>query len=293
MKNKYRLIVDSSCDLPTECYEKFNIGVTDLIINFGERTYRDRKDINTKEILEIYKRDHLIPKTSALNIADLAEVFETNLKEFEHIFFLPISSGVSSIFNNARLAAQAFGEDKVSVLDSKSLSGGTALEAIGIAHDIENGLDYKEIVSNHNERVKRVSMQFTFDNMELLYKGGRCSGMAFLLGNKLHLHPIVRLGEDGKMSVYKLKRGKDISNSVDLMTSEFLEQLNKGNIDLSFPIMIPNVVSPNGVKRVQKNLEKYVGDKILFPVDASGIICCHVGGDTTGIAYMLKEPLAK
>ena len=108
MKNKYKLIVDSSCDLPVELYEKYNIGVTDLIINFGERTYRDRKDINTKEILEIYQRDHLIPKTSALNIADLTEVFENNLNEFDHIFFLPISSGVSSIFNNARLAAQAF-----------------------------------------------------------------------------------------------------------------------------------------------------------------------------------------
>lgn len=292
MKNKYRLIVDSSCDLPNDAYEKFNIGVTNLIINFGERSYYDRKDITAKEILDIYHRDKICPKTSALNIADLTAVFENNLKEYEHIFYMPISSGVSSVFNNARLASQAFGEDKVSVLDSQSLSCGSALEAFGIAKDIEDGLDYKEIIANHNERVKRVSMQFTFDNMELLYKGGRCSGMAFLLGNKLHLHPIIRL-DNGKMSVYKLKRGKDISNSVDLMLEEFLEQLNAGNIDLSYPIMIPNVASPNGVKRVQKTLEKYVGDKILFPVDASGIICCHCGEDTTGLAYMLKEPLKK
>lgn len=287
MKNRYRLIVDSSCDIPQMNYEEHDIGVTDLIINFGERTYRDRKDINTKEILEIYQKEKIVPKTSALNIADLTDVFTRNLENYEHIFYMPISSGVSSIYNNARLASQAFG-DKVSVLDSKSLSSGTGLLAFGIVNDIEKGLDWKDIVTRHEARIKKVRMQFTFDNMELLYKGGRCSGMTFLLGNKLHLHPIIRL-EDGKMTVYKLKRGKDISRSVDLMTEEFLQELNDGNIDLSFPILIPNVVSPNGVKRVQKNLEKYVGDKILFPVDASGIICCHVGGDTTGLAYMVKD----
>ena len=292
MKKKYRLIVDSSCDLPVDAYEKFDIGVTNLIINFGERSYFDRKDLTSKEILEIYNRDKICPKTSALNIADLTTVFENNLQNYEHIFYMPISSGVSSIYNNARLAAQAFGEDKVTVLDSLSLSCGSALEAFGIVRDIEQDLDYKTIEANHIERTKRVSMQFTFDNMELLYKGGRCSGMAFLLGNKLHLHPIIRL-DDGKMSVYKLKRGKDISNSIDLMLSEFSEQLEAGNIDLSYPIMIPNVASPNGVKRVKHTLEKIVGDKILFPVDASGIICCHCGADTTGLAYMLKKPLKK
>jgi len=136
-------------------------------------------------------------------------------------------------------------------------------------------------------------MQFVIDSMEWLYKGGRCSGLAFLLGNKLHLHPIIKLDSEGKMGVYKLKRDKGINKGIDTMVDELLVNLNEGNIDLSYPIMIPNVISPNGIKRVQHALEKHIGNKILFPIEASGIICCHVGTEVCGLAYLTKRPVTK
>lgn len=287
---KYRLIVDSSCDLPYEYYEKFDLGVTDLIVNIGERSYRDRKDITADEILKIYKEKNVLPKTSALNIADLTDVFTENLKEYEHIFYMPISSGISSIFNNARLASLEF-EGKVTVLDSGQLSSGVGLLAIGILRDMALDKSVDEIVANFNSKVKCVQMQFVIDTMEFLYKGGRCSGLTFLLGNKLHLHPIIKL-DKGLMSVYKLKRG-NIIKGVEQMAEEFIEQLNKGNIDLSYPIFFPNVVSPSGVKKMTDLLKEHVGEKILFPVDASGIITCHCGANTIGLAYMTKEPITK
>lgn len=288
---KQRLIVDSSCDLPNHFYQELNIGVTDLVINFGERSYLDRKEITPAQILKIYKEEHILPKTSALNIADLTTVFEEELKEYDHIYYMPIASGISSIYNNARLASQAF-EGKVTVLDSTSLSCGTGLLAIGIARDIQADLTPDEIVNNHIERTKRNSMCFVFANMELLYKGGRCSGLTYLLGTKFHIHPIIRL-ENCKMGVYKVTRGKDNLKGVDVMCNELIENLEKGNIDLNYPILLPNVLSPEGVKRAKANLEKYVGDKIIFPVDASGIICCHCGEDTLGISYMTKDPIPK
>ena len=83
---KYKLIVDSSCDISPDYYKKHNVGVTDLIVTLNERTYRDRVDITSEEILKIYKESKQLPKTSALNIVDLQEIFKENLKEYEHIF---------------------------------------------------------------------------------------------------------------------------------------------------------------------------------------------------------------
>ena len=52
-----------------------------------------------------------------------------------------------------------------------------------------------------------------------------------------------------------------------------------------------------GTIKLGVNLSKVkvdvVGDKIIFPVDASGIICCHCGENTCGLAYMQKEPISK
>ena len=288
---KYKLIVDSSCDISPDYYQKHNVGVTDLIVTLNERTYRDRVDITSEEILKIYKESKQLPKTSALNIVDLQEIFKENLKEYEHIFYLPISSEISSLFNNARLASAQL-DNKVTVLDSEQLSSGIALEVIGLVKDIETNKDIDEIVKNFEERKKRIRMSFVVDTLEFLHKGGRCSGLMFLLGNKFHLHPIIRLANK-KMSVATISRGKGIERGIGDICKEFKNQLEKGNIDLEYPIFVSSVVSPHGVKEVKKNLEELVGDKIIFPVDASGIICCHCGENTCGLAYMLKEPIGK
>lgn len=291
MGKQYRLIVDSSCDLPLEMIQYYNIGVCDLIINVGERVYRDRKDITASEILKMYDETQVLPKTSALNIPELEEMMSENLKEYDHIFFMPISSKISSIYNNAHLAAQDLQvEDKVTILDSASLSSGTGLEALAVCRDIQAGLKPDVIETNHLNRLKKIHMSFVIQTMEFLYKGGRCSGMTYLFGNTFHLHPIILLDE-GKMGVHTIVKGKDISKGVKKMLDDFLEQFNKDNIDLSYPILIPHVEGDYGVKKIEKELEPLLGEKILHPIDASGIICCHCGRDTVGLAYMLKKPL--
>ncbi len=288
---KYKLVVDSSCDLPRNLYEVYNIGVTDLIVNFNERQYIDRKEITAHEIIEKYKETKIFPKTSALNIPEIEKMIQEELPNCDHLFYMPISSLISSINNNAHLAVQDLGvEDKVTILDSSSLSSGIALEAIGICEDFKLDLSVEQIIKNHEERSKRVSMQFVIQTMEFLHKGGRCGGMANFVGNIFSIHPIVRL-ENGKMGVHALVRSKDLTKGCQKMIAEFKEQLENDNIDFNYPIMIPHVTGDYGVTKIENELKVLVGDKILIPVEASGIICCHCGEDTVGLGYMLKKPL--
>lgn len=288
---KYKLVVDSSCDLPMDFYNAYNIGVTDLIINFNERQYVDRKDITSSEIIKKYKETNIFPKTSALNIPEIEEMIQRELKNCDHLFYMPISSNISSINNNAHIAINDLGvSDKVTVLDSLSLSSGCGLLAIGISEDIKAGLSKEEIIANHEARAKKVSMQFVIQTMEFLHKGGRCSGLTYLLGNKFSIHPIVRL-ENGKMSVHSLVRGKDLTKGLTKMVEEFKTQFSNDNIDFSFPIMIPHVTGDYGVNKIEHELKELVGEKMLLPVEASGIICCHCGENTVGLGYMLKKNL--
>ena len=289
--NKYRLIIDSSCDIPEKLIADYSITTTDLIINFPDKAYRDRKDISVKELLKICETTKVFPKTSALNIPELMDVFAYELKTSEHIFYLPISSSISSLNNNAHLAARELDmEKRITILDSKSLSSGIGLELLGIERDMKAGLSPEVIEKNHYDRQKKISMSFVIDTMDFLYKGGRCGGLTYLLGNKLHLHPIIRL-DNGKMSVHKLSRGKDTLKAIKEMVTEFKKNLDSGNIDLNYPIMIPNVEASASVRHITRELADLVGDKILFPIDASGIICCHCGRNTLGLAYMLKKPM--
>ena len=291
--NNFRLIVDSSCDLPEDFYSKYSIGVADLIVNFNGQLYLDRKEITASEIIEKYDATKVYPKTAALNLSETEEIFKRELKTYDHIFYMPISSKISSNFNNARLAAQDIGaEDKITVLDSASLSSGTGLEAIGISEDILAGYSPADIEKRHNERVKYVDMSFVIQTLDFLHEGGRCGGLTYFLGNRFNIHPIVRL-DDGKMGVHAIVRGKDLTKGIKKMEDEFFEAFDADNIDFSYPILIPHVTGDYAVKKLHHDLEEKVGSKILYPVEASGIICCHCGRDTVGLAYMLKHPLAK
>lgn len=291
--SKYKLVVDSSCDLPSDFYSMYDISVTNLIVNFNDRQFYDRKEITSSEIIEKYKETNIFPKTSALNIPEISDMITKELANCEHLFYMPISSYISSINNNAHVAVSMLEvEDKVTILDSLSLSSGCALEAIGICEDFKKDLSVEEIIKNHEKRCKNISMSFVIQTMEFLHKGGRCSGMTYFLGNKLSLHPIVRL-EHGKMGVHSIVRGKDLSKGIQKLVSEFKEELDKDNIDLSYPIFIPHVTGEYGVNKIIHELKELVGEVILKPVDASGVITCHCGEDTVGLGYMLKNPLLK
>ncbi len=291
---KYKIIVDSSCDIPRELSEKYDVDVADLIITVGEREFRDRVDITPKELFDLCEEMNTTPHTSALNINDLENLFAPVLEQgYDHIFFMPISSHISSIFNNARLTVEMHEwQDRITALDSTQPSSGIGLLLIGIGEDIKRGLSVEQITNNHNERVHRVSMSFVIDRLDYLYKGGRCNGMTYVFGNALKLHPVIHL-EKGEMNVHKLVRDKGINKGVDDQVEMFKNDLKNSNVDFNYPVLIPNAASPDGAKRIREKLKDVVGDQMLFAVDASGIICCHSGPNTAGLAYMMKHPREK
>ena len=287
--NKYRLIVDSSCDLPISFIEKYNIKIDNLIISFNDRQYADRKDITASEVIALVEKNKVYPKTSTTNIPDLESLFQNELKDYEHIFFLTMSSLLSSLNNNAHIAIKDLGfEEKVTVLDSESISAGIGLLAIAISEDINKNLSVEEIVKNHYERVNKVSLSSTIDSMDFLYRGGRCSGLSYLIGNKLNIHPIVKM-ENGKMTVHTLVRGSSIKKGIKKMCEEFMTEFKNDNIDFSYPILIPEVMGEKGAKKIKKILDGVVGKNILMPFESSGTTACHSGKNTVGLSYMLKR----
>lgn len=283
---KYKLIVDSSCDLPEEIKSKYRYTIAPLIVNLNGKSYKDRIEITGEEILNAYQKEHIIPTTSTLSLGEIAEMLNAGLKDADHLFFLTISSGISSLNQNIQSVIKT-GEyqDKVTLLDSRSLSGSYGILALGVLKDMEEGLSAKEIEERHLERAKRTVFQCTIENLELLHRGGRCSGLSYHIGSRFHLHPIIHTKE-GRLTVKNLIRAKSLDKPVDWIISCFKKELEKDSIDLRFPVIIDQVESPEQAKRIQEGLK----DIKPLQVQASGIIVCHTGCETIGLSYLLKKP---
>jgi len=121
------------------------------------------------------------------------------------VVFFTISADMSSTFNNARLSAAEF--PGVRVVDTRNLSTGGGLMVVAAAEMAAQGKNADEIVSACNDMADRISASFVIDNLEFLYKGGRCSALAAFGANLLNLKPCIYV-EGGTMSVGKKYRGK-------------------------------------------------------------------------------------
>ena len=283
-----KIIVDSSCDIPKALAEKLDADVANLVITLNERVYRDRKDLTGEELFDLVSKTKALPTTSSLNVIDLKELFQAQLQNNRTVYFLTVSKELSPLYEKALFAREQIPEkERVVILDSQQISTGIALLALGLKGDIDKDLDPGQIKSNHQERIKRVHMSFVIDTLDYLNNGGRCSGLTFFIGSKLRLHPIIAV-DKGEMAVRKLVTKTNIDKGIDIMVQEFKDDLEKGNVDLSYPILIPTCLCPNGIKRMLHDLTPLVGEKILFPVEASAVIASHCGSNAIGLAYMKR-----
>ena len=182
MSKKIKIIADSTCDTSPEITEKYGIEIHPFVVNLGGN----------------------VSKTAAAPPSEYEALFRKwDPNEYDVLFFT-ISSGFSSAYANASIAAKSF--DNIYVVESANLSTGILLVVLAAADMIESGMTAKEIADKLSEIIPKVRASFVIDTLEFLWKGGRCSGVAALGANLLKLKPCIEV-IDGKMSVGKKYRG--------------------------------------------------------------------------------------
>ena len=278
-----KILVDSTCDLTKELIERYNIIIVPLFVNFDEDSYRDGIDLTTEQLYEEVKKRKYLPKTSAMSTPQFVDIFNEYVKNGDEVIYTGISSQMSSSFNNARLAAQEIGEDKVFVVDSGNLSTGIGHLVIKAAEDRDRGLTAKEIVDNFVKNSKLVLTQFAIETMEYLHKGGRCSSVAKIAATLLRIKPIIQV-RDGKMSVQQKPMGK-IKVALDKMINQL--RGHKDMIDRS-RIFVTHSIAPESAKYILPILKEEFPDVEIIETYAGCVISSHCGPGCIGILYMLR-----
>lgn len=199
-----KITTDSTCDLPRELLERYNITVTPLGIIKAGKLYQDGVDIRTGDIAAHVDAGGEITTTNAVNVADYEELFRRLMEEYDAVIHLNIGMGFSSCHQNARLAAEEV--DGVYVVDSANLTVGHGMLVLAAAEAAEAGKSVTEILAMLEEMIPRVETSFVLDRLDYMKKGGRCSTATALGASLLKLHPCLDV-VDGKLPVTKRSTG--------------------------------------------------------------------------------------
>lgn len=280
-----KILSDSTCDLSPELIERYGIRILPLHVMLGSDEYLDGVSITPDKIYQWSDATKQTPKTSAVSIPEVTEVFQECLKEFDELVVFTISSSMSACFNNCRLAAQDLeAESRIHIIDSESLSTGIGLLVIEAAIMASKGFAAAQIEDVICKLRPKVRASFVVDTLVYLYRGGRCSGLAAMVGGALRLHPRIAVtnGAMGPGRKYRGSSAKYVMQYVQDMEQEILHA-RKARVFITHSGCDDDVVEM--VRSYLEGLHHF--DEILI-THAGSVVSSHCGPGTLGVLYILE-----
>jgi DegV family protein with EDD domain len=284
MQNRIALVADSTCDLSPELIARYGVTILPLNIILGGASYRDGLEITPDEIYAWADAHAATPKTAAPGMEDAVRILRPLAESGRSVLCFGISESMSSSCQVMRLAAAEAGCRDVHVIDSENLSTGIGLQILRAAELAEAGLSAGEIAEKIEADRGKVRASFVVNTLTYLHRGGRCSAVAALLGNALHLKPKIAVTE-GKMGVAKKYRGaqeKVISDYVD----DLLPALAVAAPEHVF--ITHSGVEDALVDTLRAKLESLRHFEEIHVTRAGGVITSHCGPGCLGVLYYEK-----
>lgn len=215
--NKVAILVDSCNDIPEELTEKYGFYTMPLVINYSNRSYKDRIDISPQEVYDSFKQE--IPKTSLPLPSDIMSLLDQIKADgYDQVLASIISSGLSGTFQSMNLIAQSRDDMQIEVVDTLNIGIGSGFVAIFAAELLEQGLDFETVVSKTRAAVPDSNVFFGLETLEYLIKGGRIGKVSGILGSALKIKPIISCDSEGIYDTIAKVRGrkKNIAKMIEI-----------------------------------------------------------------------------
>jgi DegV family protein with EDD domain len=200
------IVLDSTADLPAAESRHRNWRVVHLYVRFGDDVYREYADLSPDEFYARLRAAPVPPQSSQPSPADFAAVYES-LAEYERVLCVVLPAKLSGTYESARVAAESAGDERVVLVDSGVISGGTVILADAIQRRLEQGTDDDEVHALAERFRRERGLLFTVDTLDYLVRGGRVGRAAGLTGELLSVKPILTF-EDGEVAPLKRVRGR-------------------------------------------------------------------------------------
>lgn len=233
---EYIITTDSTCDLPKSYIKENNIRVLPLTYVLEGVTYNIDKTLPINEFYGKMKSGAM-PTTSQVNPEEAKEAFLSILEDGVGILHIAFSSGLSGSYNSARIAAEELREEnpeyEIYVIDSLCASLGEGMLVHKAVKLKEQGKTIQEAVKWLEDNKLHVCHNFTPDDLNHLYRGGRVSKTAAILGTMANVKPVLHVDDEGHLIPLSKVRGrkKSLVTLVDNMEKQIGSYIEENKRD--------------------------------------------------------------
>ncbi len=286
--NNYIIFTDSSCDFSKASITERGIKSIPLSFRFdGEEKVYSNDEMPIKDFYD-KMRAGAVAKTAAVNPDAFLNDFEKILRQGHDILYIGFSSGLSTTYNSARIAANQlkgkYPERKIITVDTLAASAGIAL-LIDLVIDKKNAGATIEEAAQYAEDMKlKICHWFTVDDLVYLKRGGRISPTAAFFGNMLGIKPLLHVDNEGHLINISKIRGRRAA--IEAMADKYNE-LHDENAETK--VYISHADSLPEAEYLAKIIKEKYSAKTSLITNVGSVIGAHSGPGTLALFFVGKE----
>lgn len=284
----YKIITDSACDLPQQMQKELDVLVTPLYVTLkGENLPDTVADDKIKGVYDALRAGE-VAVTCAANPQAWQEIIEPVLKSGEDALVIAFSSGLSTTYQSAVIAADeladAYPDRKIRVVDGLCAALGQGLLVYHTCKMRDSGLDLDALAAWVEENKFHLCHWFTVDDLVYLKRGGRVSAASAMLGTMLNIKPVLHVDNDGKLINMQKVRGRKAS--IDAMVKKMVELGEGWDNEIAF---ISHADCLDEAEKLKALVQEKTGVKEVFIGNLGAVIGAHAGPGTLALFFMGSE----
>lgn len=280
------IVTDSTCDLPDEIMENYQVYSLPLTINFGDNQYLDKITMKPQQFYEMMEQSPIYPTSAQVNEKSFTNLFAHLASHYDNIIVLPIASALSGTYNSARKASETINKEfgnKVVVLDSKHISGTLGLVVLRTAQAIESGMTFEELTKTLNSWIDNVKIYVSVKKLKYIVKSGRVSPLKGLIAKLLNIIPIISMDNEGKSVLW----GKNFSQKGTMKhIIKHLKNEQKTKTIKSYIVM--HTQNPSAAEWYVEKMQALTGKAPEAIVPISPVVGVNTGIGTAAVAVMYE-----
>ena len=286
MRN-YKIITDSTCDLPSTVIRELDVHVIPMEYILDEVSHFQDIEDEGEKTASFYGslREGKVSSTSMINTVRFMDVFEPYLKAGQDILHISFSSALSGSYNASRMAAEElkelYPERKILVLDSIAASIGQGLLVYHAVLKKRQGLTHEELYVWLEENKKQICHWFTVEDLMHLKRGGRISALSANIGTALNIKPILSVNMEGKLVNLGKVMGRKKSLSELIIKMKTSIETPKNQV-----VIIGHGDSLKDAEFLSSKLKNELHVKEVIMTQIGPIIGSHTGPGMIGLTFI-------
>jgi len=281
---KVAVVADSTCCLPPEIVDKYDISIVPLEIIYDGKSYRDGIDITPNEVYKIMRRKQNLPTTSTPSAGDFLTVYRQLSQKAESILCITLTGLQSKTFEAAlaakEIAKEEMPETTVEVFDSRSVAAALGFIVREAARVASQGGGMDEAIEAARKMMGKVNFLAMLDTLYYLARLGRIARAAAWVGSLLDMKPVLEHNPAAGVTM-PAARPRTKKKAIERMLQIMAERTGGSPVH----VMVQHADELEAAKRLAAEIKSRFNCAEMYITEFAPVMGVHTGPGLLAIGF--------